>query len=243
MAELDSFAEQIVSKGLTQADMAVAMLWYRDRHEGTISASAHELAGLLHSTACFSKVNISRLAAQLSRHPDVVRGESPGTYRIRAGSRAQLDEAYAPFVNRKRVHLSDSVISRSQFENQRKPWRDLVAEINGCYDHGFYDGAAVLSRRLVETLIIAAFKAKNAEAAIKTPSGDNKMLDGLIAVLLSGTPIKLTKSAKPALAPVKLVGDNAAHSLNHITTKQDIDGVSPHVRLLISEFLAVIDGK
>ncbi len=241
MSDLDSFVQQLSTQNLQQPDLAVGLIWFSDHTQAGASVSVSDLAKLLHAKGLTGTVNGSRLATKLSKHSHLVRGQTAGTYKLRAASRATLDEVYSPLLGRRRVKPSDSVIPRDYFTDRRRSWQALVAEINGCYDHGFYDGAAVLCRRLIEALIVEMFKAKRLDSAIKTSRGDNMMLDGLIGVLNSGAHIKLSKSSRPALEPIKVVGDTAAHSLHHITTKQDLDGISNSVRVLISELLSIID--
>lgn len=242
MSDLDTYVEQLAGLELSQPDLAVALLWYRDQKDKGTSVSAKDLADLLHSVSLTSKVNASRLADQLARHPDVVRGTFTETFKLKVASRSKLDDKYSGLLGRRRVKPSDSVVPREQFKDRRTTWQELVAEINGCYDHGFYDGAAVLARRLIEALIVEAFKAKGAEAAIK--KGDGYMLlEDLVGVLSSGHHIKLSRSSRPGLEPIRALGNTAAHSPHHITKKADVDNISNQVRILVSELLNIIDGK
>lgn len=240
MSDLESFAEQLATLGQSQVEQAVALIWYRDHMDQGTSVSAKTLADDLHGHSLASVVNVSRLARQLARHADTVRGSTTNSFKIKASSRPKLDEKYSAALGRRRVRPTDSVVPREQFTGRRKCWQDLVEEINGCYDHGFHDGAAVLCRRLVEALIVEAFKVKKADAAIKS-GNDYLMLDGLIGVVCSGQHIKLSKSARPALEPIQRVGNIAAHSPHHITTPGDVDGISNHVRVVVSELLNIID--
>lgn len=242
MSDLDVFVEQLAARKLSQPDLAVAMLWYHDHNNQGTSIATRDLADLLHRVSLCSKVNVSRLANQLAKHTDVVRGASANTFKLKAASRAKLDDIYSALLGRRRVKLSDSVVPREQFKDRRTTWQELVTEINGCYDQGFFDGAAVLARRLIEALIVEAFKAKGAEAAIKKADG-YMLLEELVGVLSSGQHIKLSKSSKPGLEPIRIAGNTAAHSPHHITKKQDVDNISNHVRVLVSELLNIIDDK
>jgi hypothetical protein len=242
MRDLNAFVEQLAAKDLSQPELAIALLWYRDHKDQGISVPVRELADGLHDVGLCSKVNVSRLADQLARHPDVVRGQFASTYKLKVGSRSRLDDIYSPLLGNRRVKPSDSVIPREQFAGRRGAWQELVIEINGCYDHTFYDGAAVLCRRLVEALIVEAFKAKGAEAAIRKPDG-YMLLEELAGVVNSGQHIKLSRSAKPGLEPIRVLGNTAAHSPHHITKKQDVDNISNQARVLVSELLNIVDGK
>jgi len=242
MNDLDAFVEHLAAKGLSQPDLAVALLWHRDHKDQGASVSAKDLADSLHSVGLCSKVNASRLTDQLAKHPDVVRGALKNAFKLKVASRTKLDDTYSALLGKRRVKPSDSIVPREQFNDRRTTWRELVAEINGCYDHGFFDGAAVLTRRLIEVLIIEAFKAKGAEAAIKKADG-YMLLEELVRMLSSGQYIKLSKSSRPGLDQVRVLGNTAAHSPHHITKKQDVDIMSNHVRVLVSELLNIIDGK
>lgn len=49
----------------------------------------------------------------------------------------------------------------------------VVFQINGCYEKGWFDGCAVMMRRLIETLIIECFEKYGIASKIKNPgSGD-----------------------------------------------------------------------
>ncbi len=49
----------------------------------------------------------------------------------------------------------------------------VVFQINGCYEKGWFDGCAVMMRRLIETLIIECFEKHNIAHKIKNPgTGD-----------------------------------------------------------------------
>ncbi len=196
---------------------------------------------LMHELSLTGMPNVSRLGKQLSAHSDTVQGSTKGTYKLRASSRDRLDDTYSPILGRRRVKPSDSLVPRSQFASRRKAWRDLVEQINGCYDHGFYDGAAVLCRRLVEALIVEVYKAKGLQSRIQNSKGDFLMLDGLIGELSKGHEVRLSKSAKPGLEPIQRIGNTAAHSPYHITTKQDIDKVDHVLRVMISDLLGLLE--
>lgn len=242
MSDIDTFVEQLSAKALSQQELAVALLWYRDHQNQGVSVSVKELADSLHNVGLCGKVNSSRLASQLAQNRDVVRGGDPNTFKLKVASRAKLDDTYSQLLGKRRVKQSDSIVPRNQFSTRRTTWQELVAEINGCYDHEFYDGAAVLVRRLIEALIVEAFKARGAEAAIKKADG-YMLLEELVGVLSSGQYIKVSKSARPGLEPIRVVGNTAAHSPHHITKKQDVDNISNHARVLVSELLNIIDGK
>src|SRR5450432_494030 len=56
---------------------------------------------------------------------------------------------------------SQPVIVMSLVRNTRGYIERVANQINGTYENGWYDGCAVMIRRLIETLIIEAFERHN----------------------------------------------------------------------------------
>lgn len=241
MGDVSTFAQSLAELNLSQPDTAVALLWFRDHEEQGAEATARDLGVQMHDLGLSSVPNYARLQKQLGAHKDTVRGKAARTFKIKAACRPTLDDKYSKYTGKRPAKPSDAVIDRSQFDGRRKPWRDLVVQINGCYDYQFYDGSAVLCRRLVESLIVELFRAKNIDSKIKTDSGDYMMLDGLIKALKNSPDIRISKSGRPALEPIQKIGNTAAHSFHHITTKQDADDMARNARPLVSELLGLID--
>ena len=53
---------------------------------------------------------------------------------------------------------TEMVLARSLVSNTRGYIERVVAQINGTYENGWYDGCAVMIRRLLETLIATVYK-------------------------------------------------------------------------------------
>ena len=53
---------------------------------------------------------------------------------------------------------TEMVLARSLVSNTRGYIERVVAQINGTYENGWYDGCAVMMRRLLETLIATVYK-------------------------------------------------------------------------------------
>ncbi|MHA7813829.1 MAG: hypothetical protein ACX94C_10600 [Phycisphaerales bacterium] len=243
MNELDAFSEHLGAMNLNQVDLAVALLWYRDRKQSGVLVNSDELADRLHSLGLSAKINKYRLRTQLSKHKDVVSGAFTGQFRIRPGSRAVLDEKYGGLVSSRRAIASSSVIDKKLFAARRKSWQKMVAQINGCYDYGFYDGSAVLIRRLFESMVIAAFEVHGLAEEIKdSKSGEYMLLEGLSKVLKAQNHFKLTRSFRGGIEPIRKAGNLAAHHPHHIATQSDIDGISQDIRTVVSELLHILDG-
>ena len=58
-------------------------------------------------------------------------------------------------------------------------------QINGSYQHGWYDASSVMIRRLMETLIIECYEAHSLESKINDGDGNHLFLKDLIARFLT----------------------------------------------------------
>jgi len=70
----------------------------------------------------------------------------------------ELASKFQRFTSKKAAKLSDSVLPRELFDGTRGYIEKVVSQINGSYDHGWYDCCAVMCRRLAETLIIEGYE-------------------------------------------------------------------------------------
>ena len=132
---------------------------------------------------------------------------------------------------------TEAVLPASVVRNTRGYIERITNQVNGCYERGWFDGCAVMIRRLVETLIIEAFEHIGKASRIKGPSGDFLYLRDLVNVSLSEPSWNLTRNTKHALPKLKDVGDKSAHSRRYNADKGDIDKIVDDVRVVVQEFV------
>jgi len=238
-SELDRFCQGLAEAGLSQASKATALLWFADQFSSGAERTARELANQMHAAGLTEKVNISRLTESLAKSRDTVRGKGRNTFRIALARRSRLDEQYLPLLRRRAVAVSDAVLPDEIVTGTRQYLEDLARQINGCYDYQFYDGCAVMCRRMVESLLISAFDKAGCRAAIEDGSGNLAGLEEMIGRAKSGKFIKLARRTASLLDKVKEVGDTAAHDRYHITSEQDIAEFRSGFRRVVSELLAL----
>jgi len=130
---------------------------------------------------------------------------------------------------------SEQVIASSLVRGTRGYIEKVVDQINGCYEHGWFDGCAVMIRRLVETLIIEAYEKREIADKVKNQNGDFYYLSDLIDCILSETAWNLGRNAKTALPKLKSIGDLAAHSRRYHTHRSDIDKIIGDLRIVVQE--------
>jgi len=132
---------------------------------------------------------------------------------------------------------TEHILSSSFVKGTRGYIERIVNQINGCYQEGWYDGCAVMMRRLLETLIIETYEHHKIEQRIKKPDGDFVYLSDLISLLLSESSWNLGRNTKKALVSIKNIGDYSAHSRRYNANRQDIDDIKNDFRIVVQELL------
>ena len=134
--------------------------------------------------------------------------------------------------------LSQPMLPHALVLNTRGYIERIVFQINGCYEKGWFDGCAVMMRRLIETLIIECFEAHSIAHKIKNPKNDDFFfLRDLIEMTLQEPTWNLTRNTKQALSKLKNIGDQSAHSRRFIAHREDIDKVSYDFRTVCQELI------
>lgn len=135
---------------------------------------------------------------------------------------------------------SQNVLPSALVNNTRGYIERVVDQINGCYEKGWFDGCAVMMRRLLETLIIECFEAHNIANKIKdSNTGDFLFLSELISKTLQEHKWNLGRNTKKALPSLKTIGDQSAHSRRYNAHREDIDKLIPDFRTVCQEFLYI----
>lgn len=136
---------------------------------------------------------------------------------------------------------SEELFSISIFEEAPTYIQRIAVQVNGCYERGWYDSGAVMTRRLVETLIIECFEKHGLEANIKNTDGNYVHLGELISRFLAGTwhISRNTKTSLPKLKDIKSVGDLSAHNRRFLATRRDIDRFADELRVVVQELIYI----
>lgn len=163
--------------------------------------------------------------------------QRPDGWRLLAPGSAALKAAGVDLHVRRAIQQSDSVLPCELFAGTRGYIEKVVGQINGSYDHSFYDCCAVMCRRLGETLIIEVYEAMGRAKDIKGADNNFLMLNGLLGVLNSDTAIHLGRNAKRGLDGLKELGDKSAHSRRFNARQPDIDSIRSDLRTAAEELL------
>jgi hypothetical protein len=133
---------------------------------------------------------------------------------------------------------TEHVLPFSHVRGTRHYIERVVNQINGCYEKGWFDGCAVMMRRLIETLIIECFESEKIADKIKDPrSGEFLYLKDLIDKALQEPCWNLGRNTKQALPKLKSVGDQSAHSRRYNAHREDIDKLIDPLRTVCQELI------
>ena len=130
-----------------------------------------------------------------------------------------------------------SVIPRSLLRGTRGYLEKVANQASGCYENGWYDGCAVVMRRLIETLIIESFEKHGIAARIKSPQGEFLFLKDLVTRCASESTWNLSRNCKQALPKLKDLGDKSAHSRRYVAQRGDLDPLLPDIRVSVQELV------
>jgi hypothetical protein len=235
--DFEHFVAGVAEVGLSEVDKAIAFLWYEDHQSPGVALSSSELAERLHSARLTGVVNVARLKERLTKSRATIKS-GRGRFRIALKKKPELDEHFLPLLKRRTVKVTESLLPESQTKGTRPYIEKLAYQINGCYDSGFYDGCAVICRRLVESLLIDAFENAGYRSAIEK-NGNLMGLDDILKQAKGGQHIKLPRGTPKVLEKIKEIGDTAAHDRTHITTEQDIAEFRSGFRKTVSQLLSL----
>lgn len=236
--DMEVFARGLAAMDLIETDLAIALIWYADHFGIAGEMTVTNLAKLIHDLSLRGQVNNTRLIARLASHPDVVRGKSRNSFKLKLSSKDRLSSKYEPLLKSPAPKVESHVLSSDDFLATRPYLEQLVFQINGTYQFGFFDGCIVLCRRLIEMLLIESFERAGKAEAIKR-SGNYVALSEVISTSRGGKFIKLARGTGDVLDEIKQAGDAGAHHRTYITKREDIDELKLKYRRVISELMSL----
>jgi hypothetical protein len=237
---LEEFVQQVPDfRKLPEPEKIKHFVWYAHRAEAMARIGAPKLRAmydLLHIQVPNLSLNLRRLN---ERTPRVLLKDANGFF-LEGTSRDSLDKSYLNIVTDPIVQVSDLVLPTPMIKGTRKYLEEIAKQVNGCYEFQFYDGCAVLMRRLIESLLIDAFvKAGHVDQIRK--DGEFMMLEKIISVAKGGQYIRLARGSDKILEEIKYVGDRSAHNRNYISHKRDVGDLINKFRTVVAELLHLAD--
>ncbi len=235
MVSRSEFAHQLGQMALTHTDRGVAFLYYYRETQQFEERTASALASDLFEEN-FPKPHVTDFKKGLTASKYTLKGKQAGSFRIDVRKLPELAKTYGPLFKAKNVKVNDSVIPAEWVANTRPYLEKMVLQINGCYEYGFLDGCAALSRRLMESLIIEIYVHEKRQHEIQD-SGVFIPLEKLIKYIVADAKVNLGRNTPQTMKDIKQLGDTAAHDRTYITPPVDIDDLKLRYRRLINELL------
>lgn len=138
------------------------------------------------------------------------------------------------------AYTTDSYLPASIFEAQRPYVTRLVPQINGCYSSGYFEACAMLSRRLVETMIIDLYDQRGWISEVKdSATKDFVRLKTLVNKISSDPRFGFDSKFQKGLNAIKELGDIAAHDFRVQVKKNYLEEVKSHLRFTCERLVFV----
>lgn len=237
MINLESFCSEISDLNFDNTWKALAILYFLDEEQKQqIPRTSGQLAKIIFSNG-LGNPNSTSLKSNLKKSKHVL--TKPNGFILKAKSKSEISKILSGILENKvsEIDQKNGFIPKNLWKNTRGYIEKVCSQLNGCYFYAFYDGASVLLRRLVETLIIETYEKLNRENEIKDSSGNYYFLADLIDVSLKPSGLNLGRETKKALKKIKMLGDRSAHNRRYNAIINDLNNVRDETRITIEELL------
>lgn len=238
--KLEDFCIRLNQLELSNAQRALAILWFHDRETTGISMKASSLARIIY-TAGLGNPNPKQLEESISKTKLALKSNTG--FKLKPTKRDTikgwiitiLEEVTAD------VDLEHGYLPEAIWKNTRGYIEKIAFQVNGCFQYGFFDGASVLLRRLVETLLIECYEHDKTQARIADADGNYFMLSGIISDAIDKSGLSLGRETKTVLRELKAIGDRSAHSRRYSAVRADLAKICLGVRLVIDELIQLAE--
>jgi hypothetical protein len=242
---LDDFCEVVKGLNKTNAEKALAVLWFFDRKQADTQMSAGQLTRILgdhhvgtaNSTALGRAIRDTKLAS-----------ESKLGFTLKPGSRKVIHgwlpvdlDSIQPTMDHATGYLPEAVWS-----NTRAYIEAVCRQLNGCFKSAYYDAAAVMLRRLLETLVIESYEHLKREMEIKDGGGQYLILRDLVERACGEkghTGLNLGRDSKASLKEARDIGNWSAHARRYNAISTDLTKIQPRVRVAVQELMHIANLK
>ena len=239
---LEDFCVKLCKIKLSRPMQAVAILWFLDRECEGVSRTAGELTKVLRNSG-LGNPHSTRLGESISKTRHTLK--SGNKFRIKPTSRDIVGELVSPILSPDppEIDQDNGYIPEDVWLGTRGYIEKIARQVNGCYQFGFYDGSSVLTRRIIETLLIECYEHLGIESQIKKADGNYPMLSEIIIGATDKGHLSLGRETKKVLGQIKSVGDRSAHNRRYTTVRADLDKIQSGVRLAVDELLHLANLK
>lgn len=183
----------------------------------------------------FAKPNTSRLRDKIRSSRSFIRGNGKDTYKLHVSEIAVLDAQYPDLTIRTDdIVAPDTILPEALYRNTPEYLNSLAKQINGSYSNNYFDGCAVLMRRLLEILLILSYKNLGIESAIKETDGNYKLFERIADDAKTNSTLDLSRNTKSHLDIFRSLGNFSAHKIYYTCKRSSIERI-------ILEYVAIIE--
>lgn len=197
---------------------------------------------------CFAILKIqpySNISSYLSSNSKRGRGLKPkfivekNLYHLERNFKSDLAKSISTTSS---IKPTDDYFPLQLFIGTRGYLERIAAQACACYDNGLYDACAVMTRKLLEVLIIEAFEVHGIASKITGSNGYYFYLSDLISILLGETTAwSVGRNAKTSIPSLKSMGDQSAHNRRYFVQSIEINRIKVDLRIVLEELLHIID--
>lgn len=241
---LEDFCEILTKVNRSNAEKALAVLWFFDHEQPNIAKTAGHLTKVLgdhhvgtpNQTALAEAIRKTKLAS-----------ESTNGFSLKPGSRRVIREWLPELTGIQPTmdHIS-GYLPEPIWKNTRGYVEEVCRELNGSFRHAYYNAAAVMLRRLLETLIIEAYEHLDRESEIKDGGGNYMMLSDLAERSCGENGhrgLNLGRDSKKTLKDARTLGNWSAHARRFIAHANDLTKIQNGMRFLTQELIQIAELK
>ncbi|MDM9385395.1 hypothetical protein QUB80_32595 [Chlorogloeopsis sp. ULAP01] len=238
--DLEDFCIRLNQLELSNAQRALAILWFHDCQNPGICMKASTLARTIY-TAGLGNPNPTQLEEAIAKIKLTLK--SKAGFKLKPTERDTIKGWLIPILEgvAADVDLEHSYLPEAIWKNTRGYIEKIAFQVNGCFQYGFYDGASVLLRRLVETLLIECYEHDKTQARISDSDGNYFMLSGIIGDAVDKSRLSLGRKTKLVLRELKAIGDRSAHNRRYNAVRADLEKIRLGVRLVVDELIQLAE--
>jgi hypothetical protein len=180
--------------------------------------------------------NVFRLGRSLRASRNAVRHGAG--YRLRGEFVRNLDKKF-PALGEIAQNVDDngSILPEVEYRGTRGYIEVLAKQINASYEHNLFDGCAVLMRRLLEILLVLSYRNLGIDDAIKDPSGNYQMLEGIVANAKANKTLNLSRNSKATAETFRELGNFSAHKIEYTCRREYLAPEIQAYRAIVTELL------
>jgi len=233
-----------LQRALTQSDLsacqkATVILW-NESQNGQSGLTAYGLSKKMMALRV-GNPNRAQLEKDLRKSPDVIK--TSDRFQIRAGKTDHVRRLIKDAEDKPIVDLSEAYIPEEIWRGTRNYIEKIAVQLCGCWDQRFYDAAAVMLRRLAETLIIEAYEKLQRQNEILDKDHNYFMLGKLVDLACGDKGIYLGREAKTGLKEIKEHGDRSAHNRRINAVRPELERFRSLARTAVEELINIAQLK